>query len=239
MEILDEYDHLRYVSEPDDGQSDAINKGFEMADGDVVAWLNSDDVFFDTEVIERVVDYLGERDAEVIYGDMALLDGGSNVLKLQCVPDFDIHKLLRYCFVEQPALFFDGEVVSQHRLDEELEYVMDYEFWLRLSRQYEFEHVDDVLAGDRNHEQRKILADREAMQAEARELQRQYGVRHGRRFQFDRAVDRLFSGIPRRVTSAVRTLSVHLQDPKFAFDGELRPAGEMLQNLRVPNHELV
>ena len=61
-EILDEYDHLQYVSEPDDGQSDAINKGFEMADGDVVAWLNSDDVFFDTEVIERVVDYLDERE---------------------------------------------------------------------------------------------------------------------------------------------------------------------------------
>ncbi len=167
LDILREYDDdITWVSEPDEGQSDAINKGFNMTDGDIIGWLNSDDVYFDTEALARVVSYFDRYDADVIYGNIVLLDAESNVKKVHAVPEFDYRKLLRYCFIEQPALFFRSSVLEEERLDTDLAYVMDYEFWLRLARDYEFRHVGDILAGDRNHSQRKILKDREAMQAE-------------------------------------------------------------------------
>lgn len=240
IEILREYDDdLTWISEPDDGQSDAINKGFEMANGEYVGWLNSDDVYLDTEVVERVVDYFEQTGSDLIYGDMALLDSDSNVLKVYCVPDFDMQLLLRYCFVEQPSLFFRGKVVAENRLDTELAYVMDYEFWLRLAAKYEFCHVDDVLAGDRNHPERKILGDRDQMLAEARELQATYGVTHDTRYQIDRALDKMFSGLPRRARAIAATLALHRGPLTLAFDGELRSRREMLKNTFTANRNLL
>lgn len=240
LDILREYDDdIRWVSEPDEGQSDAINKGFDMATGEYVGWLNSDDVYFDTIVLERVVDYFEQTGADVIYGDMALLDADSNVLKLHCVPDWDYDRLLRSCFVEQPALFFRREVLEGNRLDVDLAYVMDYEFWLRLGREYEFHHVSDVLAGDRNHPDRKILDQREAMQAEAAEIAREYGAPAGREYRLGRAVDAVASGGPRRLAAIARTIELHRSPPTLAFDGELCPLGTMLANVFRPNRTLV
>jgi len=239
IDVLKEHDYLEFISEPDDGQADAINKGFEMANGDIVGWLNSDDVYFDTGVFDRVVRYFDHIGSDIVYGDMALINEDSEVLKLHCPPEFDAIKLLRYCFITQPSLFFASNVVENNRLDEDLEYVMDYEFWLRLSREYEFTHVNDVLAGDRNHSERKIIANQDRMRAETREIQRQYGVRLGRRFEFDRRVSKLTSGLPRRLKSVEQALQFHHDTPDFAFNGELKPLSKMVRNALQPNHELV
>lgn len=239
VDILKEHDHIEFISEPDDGQADAINKGFEMANGDIVGWLNSDDVYFDTSVFDRVVRYFDDTGSDIVYGDMALIDEDSEVLKVHCPPDFDAIKLLRYCFITQPSLFFASNVIGNNRLNEDLEYVMDYEFWLRLSREYEFTHVNDVLSGDRNHSGRKIIANRDQMRAEMREIQQQYGVRRGRRFEFDRQVSKLTSGLPRRLKSVKQTLRFHHDPPDFAFDGELKPQSAMVRKTLQPNHELV
>jgi glycosyltransferase involved in cell wall biosynthesis len=240
--ILESHDEsLTWVSEPDDGQSDAINKGFDMADGDIVGWLNSDDVYFDTGVLDRVVSYFEQTGADVVYGDVALIDAESQVLKLHTVPEFDYDKLLRYCFIEQPSLFFRSEVLEENRLDTDLAYVMDYEFWLRLAAEWEFRYVPDVLSGDRNHEARKILNDRDQMQAEGREMKRRYGGRDHRSLgrRIDRVGDVLTSGMPRRLTAVRRTLAVHDDTPELAFDGELRPRPEMLLNVFRPNRSLL
>lgn len=242
LDILQEYDDtIEWLSEPDEGQSDAINKGFDMVDGDIVGWLNSDDVYFDTEALERVVSYFNRYDADVIYADMALLDADSNVLKIHTVPDFDYDKLLRYCFIEQPALFFRSNVLDEERLDTDLAYVMDYEFWLRLAQHYDFRHVGDVLAGDRNHDQRKILKDREAMQAEGREMTRAYGATEPGTLahRIERARDILTSGIPRRVTALQQTIALHRNSPELAFDGALCSRSTMLKNVFRPNRDLL
>lgn len=242
LDILREYeDAIEWISEPDDGQSDAINKGFDMVDGDIVGWLNSDDVYFDTEALERVISYFNRYDADVIYGDMALLDAESNVLKVHTVPDFDYNKLLRYCFIEQPALFFRSNVLEEERLDTDLAYVMDYEFWLRLARKNEFRHVSDVLAGDRNHDQRKILKDREAMQAEGRKMTRAYGATDPDTLthQVERVRDIVTSGLPRRMTAVQKTLALHRNSPELAFDGTLFPRDTMLKNVFRPNRALL
>lgn len=240
LEILREYDDaIEWVSESDEGQSDAINTGFDMVDGDVVGWLNSDDIYFDVGVLERVTDYFRRYDADVIYGDIALIDADSDVLKLRCVPDWEYDRLLRGCFVEQPALFFRREVLASERLDVDLEYVMDYEFWLRLGREYEFRHVDDVLAADRNHPDRKILDQRTAMQEEATQIAREYGAPTGTTYRVGRLADAAVSGVPRRLAAAYRTIQMHRTPPRLAFDGELLPLPEMLRNVLRPNRTLV
>lgn len=242
LDILQAHDDsIRWLSEDDDGQSDAINKGFDMAEGDIVGWLNSDDVFYDTEVLDRVVSYFDTYDADVVYGDMALLEADSDVMKFQIVPKFDYGKLLRYCFIEQPALFFTAGALEGERLNTDLAYVMDYEFWLRLARDHEFRHVDDVLAGDRNHENRKILHDREQMKQEGKEMRQSYGavdpdsIEH----RIQRLRDKLTSGMPRRLKAVRRTLDHHRRRPELAFDGELYPRSEMIRNVFRPNRVLL
>jgi glycosyltransferase involved in cell wall biosynthesis len=242
VELLEARDEtIRWVSEDDDGQSDAINKGFDMSTGEIVGWLNSDDVYFDTTVLERVVEYFEQTDADVLYGDMALISAASEVLKLQLVPDFDYEKLLRYCFIEQPSLFFRREVLEDERLNTELDYVMDYEFWLRLAQDYTFLHVSDVFSGDRNHANRKILNDRDRMQAEGREMTRRFGApdHSSLSHRIGRFRDVVTSGIPRRAAAVPRTIRLHMDPPTLAFDGELRPLHEMLRNVAIDNSSLV
>lgn len=242
IEILESYadeEYFTYVSEPDDGQADALNKGFDEINGEVVGWLNSDDVLFDTGTAERVVEYFDQFESDVIYGDMALIDAESDVLKIRCVPEFDYDRLLRSCFIEQPALFFRADVLEEERLDTSLDIVMDYEFWLRLGNRYEFKHVSDVLAGDRNHKDRKILNTRTKMEEESEEVRNRYRTSDGVPGQFTRIRDAVFSGVPRRLQAARRTLNLHSDEPDLAFDGALRPRAEMLGNVFRQNRNLV
>ena len=236
LDVLRAHDEeLDWVSEPDEGQADAINKCFDRATGDIVGWLNSDDVYFDTGVLERVVRYFEAYDADVIYGDVGVIDGNSDVLKLFVVPEFDYGRLLRGCFIEQPALFFRDHVLREHRLDTNLDIVMDYEFWLRLAREFEFRHVPDVLAGDRNHSKRKILDRREELTREAMAVRRKYGATFGQDQRFARARDVVASSVPRGFVMAERTYRLHRNPPKLAFDGELLPLRVMLGNLLQAN----
>lgn len=240
IDILQKYNNqLTWISEPDDGQSDAINKGFDMAEGDIIAWLNSDDVLFDVNVLDRVVHYFESLSADIVYGDMALLNSESQVLKLQIVPDFDYKRLLMKCFIEQPSLFFRGHVIDDENLNTNLEYVMDYEFWLRLAQNYEFKHVDDVLSGDRNHKQRKILNHRDDMQAEAEEIRRKYHGPTGDTRRLQTRQDLLTSGIPRAIKAAIRTIWIHINKPELAFDGELQSERKVIANIFRANRSLV
>lgn len=243
IEVLDEYDdrhdHLEWVSEPDDGQADAINKGFDMASGDIIGWLNSDDVYFDPGVLSRVAERIERTRADIIYGDIALIDQDSKVLKLHLTPRFEYGKLLRYCFIDQPALFLDADVLNGERLDSDLEYAMDYEFWLRIARDYEFRHVADVLAGDRNHPARKILNERKRMRTEARNVAKRYGAATGWQYRVGRGTDVVSSGVPRRLKATIQTIQLHRNLPQLAFDGQLCPLNKMLRNVFKPNRTLV
>lgn len=237
VSMLEQYD-VEWVSEPDDGQADAINKGFDRASGDIVGWLNSDDVYFDVDVISRVVEYFECFDADIIYGDIAWLNARSEVLKLWVVPDFDYEMLRRYCFIEQPAVFFDMGVVKEHKLDTSMETANDYEYWLRLGRKYTFRHVRDVLAGDRNHPARKSLAMREQLEADSERIRSMYDADRTTP-RLTRMMDYAFSGIPRGVETLLRTIKLHRDQVGLAFDGRLRPLPEMCVNVYHQNHLLV
>lgn len=235
--ILREFD-VDWTSEPDEGQADAVNKGFDRVSGDIVGWLNSDDVYFDIGVLSRVVEYFDRTDADIIYGDVAILDADSTVHKLWAVPSFDYEMLCRYCFLEQPAVFFRRHVVDEHRLDTDVDIVIDYDFWLRLGREYTFEHVPDVLAGDRNHGERKSIAMRDQMAADARRVRERHG-QEPTPSGLDRVSDFLQAGIPRGIETLVRTVQLRRNNRTLAFDGEMRSFPELLINAGRPNRGLV
>lgn len=229
-EYADRVDYdVQWRSEPDDGQSAAINEGFDRAEGEIVGWLNSDDVYFDTTVFSRVADYFDRTDADVLYGDIAYVDGRSRVTEIDVRPAFERAKLAYRILLAQPATFFRREVVESEQLDTSLRFCMDYEYWIRLSERYDVRHVRDVFSGFRRHEAQKT-EDQAAVTREADEMIAGYRdslPEPSRNVVLDNA---LVEG-SRVLASAAETVRLHRTRPQLAFDGELAPLSEMLLNL--------
>jgi glycosyltransferase involved in cell wall biosynthesis len=183
VEILKKYEkeyNLKWISEPDKGQSDAVNKGFERARGQIMGWLNSDDVYVDRHAISCVVSKSKESsDVDVIYGDGIDIDENNLVLKaIHSIPWFSFNRLIRFDFIIQPSCFFSRETVQQHKLDTKIDLPMDYEYYLRLAAQgLKFRHVNKLLSATRWHEQAKSMSRAGEVRAESRKVTKLYGQR--------------------------------------------------------------
>ncbi len=220
--------NLLWISELDEGQSDAVNKGFAMAKGEIIGWLNSDDVYFDTHVITTVVKYFNKNShIDVIYGDAVVINKDNLIMKVICTKEFDYKDLQKTCFIVQPALFFRRRIIDKHKLDTALSYAMDYEFWLRLAKQYSFRRVDHILAGDRNHERRKIISGRDEMIKETILVSADYCKYHDR----GSLLGRIFnvSGRVRTLRGLMKLQSLY-SNRDFAFDAKLD--GRLSSSLR-------
>jgi glycosyltransferase involved in cell wall biosynthesis len=184
IEILKKYEkeyNLKWVSEPDKGQSDAVNKGFQKAGGQIIGWLNSDDVYVDRQVVSYIVSkFEGLNDADLIYGDGIMIDENNLVLKaIHYIPWSSYNRLVRLDYILQPSCFFRGHVVQQHKLDIGLDLGMDYEYYLRLAAQgFKFRHVTRVLSGWRLHEKAKNVSKRQELGAESKQVKELYGLHH-------------------------------------------------------------
>lgn len=128
---------LRWVSERDRGQSDAINRGFAQTTGEVLGWLNSDDAYA-PGALRAVAEYLGQhRDVAMVYGDADFIDAGGNRIG-RCAhvePTFRRRRLLHYSdFIVQPAAFFRRSAFDAvGGLDPSLNWAMDYDLWLKFA----------------------------------------------------------------------------------------------------------
>ena len=166
---------MRWISEPDEGHADAVNKGFAMAKEEIIGWLNSDDVYFDRGTVSAVVEaFQKHSEADIIYGDCAYIWEDGTILRVQCVPYFRYSRLLRGCFLEQPAVFFRSHVVKRHKLEKRLKVAIDYEYWLRIGKEYRFVHIPRILAADRNHRGRISVAQADKLKAVGEQLRKEY-----------------------------------------------------------------
>lgn len=144
LDILRRYPQVRWISEPDHGQADALNKGFRLAQGEIIGWLNADDMYLPGSIIS-VVDYF-ERWPEVdfIHGEVDYIDLNGTVLYTSPGQEFILLQALQENPINQPAAFFRRNVFERVGfLREDLHYVFDYEFWLRLGRVVENRHVPE------------------------------------------------------------------------------------------------
>lgn len=159
LEVLEKYkNRITMISEADKGQSDAINKGFRMAKGVIVAWLNSDDIY-EKGCISRVVrEFQKNRNIALVYGDGYILDeAGCKVKKFEHTQEFDLWKLVNFWdYIMQPAAFFSREHLRQvGYLDVNLHYCMDWDLWIKLANAGEVQYIEECLACSREYAETK------------------------------------------------------------------------------------
>lgn len=132
---------VQLIREPDRGQTHAINKALARASGDIVGWLNSDDLYADG-ALAAVADVFGRNPQENwLVGHCEIVDAAGRPMRSAVAryKEFRLHryrraKLLRENFIPQPAVFWRREFGERiGTLDESLHYTMDYDLWLRMS----------------------------------------------------------------------------------------------------------
>jgi glycosyltransferase involved in cell wall biosynthesis len=159
VKILAAYsDRLRAIVEPDRGQSEAINKGFRLARGEIVSWLNCDDILR-PEAIEKVVAvFAANGNLGMAYGDGYLLDAQG---RLRCALPrpglMNVWKLVHVSyFLLQPATFFRRDVLDEiGLLDESLHWGMDWDLAIRIAKRFSTAYVAAPLAGQREYAETK------------------------------------------------------------------------------------
>jgi len=213
---------LEWVSEPDEGQSHAINQGFERASGRIVGWLNSDDVYFFRDTVERMVETFEARpDTEVLYGDHVEIGREGEIRRVRRALDWDYDRLRRGYSIPQPATFFRDYVVSDRGLNTDFDYSMDLEYWLYLGRRYTVEHVPRLVAGNRMYAENKRRAGDDEHAEESARVRRAYGGPE--RVPPARRVGDTARILWNRLAATPRILAFDDGDP-FAFDARV-PSG--------------
>ncbi len=164
LEILERHPHLRWISEPDRGQSDAINKGFLMATGDLVGWLNADDYYLPGS-LDAIASAAAEHpEADVLYGDCIFVDPDGRVVRSKVEHDFDPQVLLYFgCYIPSTSTFFRRRLIDRGLLlDCDYRVAMDFEFFARLARLgCSFHYVPRFIAAFRWHDDNVSLRNTE------------------------------------------------------------------------------
>lgn len=150
IDILRRYEgRLTWISEPDMGQSHAINKGFKMAKGDILCWLNSDDIF-EPGAIGLIAEYMHRNpQVEMVYGEGNFIDEhGSQLIKFPYTRPFDLWALTHQLdFILQPTTFFRAAMMRRiGYVDESLHWCMDWDLFIRIGRQCRVDYLPHYLA---------------------------------------------------------------------------------------------
>jgi glycosyltransferase involved in cell wall biosynthesis len=178
MKLLKQYEHLEWVSEPDKGQSDAINKGFKRSKGEIIAWLNSDDIYMPGAISEAVAALQQHPDWGIVYSNLIEIDSTGKSLRRFVTDEFDLEQEInRGNIIPQPASFFRRGVIEQAGwIDERYHYAMDYDLWIRAARIAPIKKVDGWWAGFRLHETSKTVSENQKFWAEERAISRKHGA---------------------------------------------------------------
>jgi len=162
VDIIRKYEkQLAYwVSEPDNGQTDAINRGFARARGDVLAWINSDDTY-EPGAFKEAVGYLGDHpEVGLVYGNAHFIDADSKIIGDFPAARTNI-KLLRqgYVHIPQQAAFFKADLWKKvGPLDPSFYFAMDYDLWVRLGGLAPIAYYPRLWANFRLHGDAKTIA---------------------------------------------------------------------------------
>jgi glycosyltransferase involved in cell wall biosynthesis len=219
--VLGRHPHLRWVSESDRGQANAINKGFRMASGDVLGWLNADDYYL-PGAISAAVGELVASGCALVHGGWRQVDEEGRTIKDVAAVPFDYSRQLeeRNAVAQPGSLFTRVAFDAVGGLDETLDYALDYELWLKLGSRFEVRHVDRVLAAYRYHPSSKSVSEYQRFAAETWRASRRHGARlrsplfvhfylpytHPRLYRLARRAAAIVSGLPRLVVGLRRML---------------------------------
>lgn len=160
--MKEEQQRVFWISEADSGQSNALNKGFRRAKGEIIGWLNSDDRYHPGCFDHIVQAFHDNPDVDIVYGDYLMVDEIGNTIEIRREIEFNAF-ILRYhriLYIPTTATFFRRLIFDEcNWLDEKLQYAMDLEFFIRLSeRGYRFKHIPHLLADFRMQPESKTCS---------------------------------------------------------------------------------
>ncbi len=161
-----------WVSEKDHGQADAINKGFGRATGEVVAWLNSDDLYRPGAIQRAASIFQEDPEVGMVYSDVDSIDADGKVFNRMRYAQWGIRDLMAFNILGQPGVFFRRSVLeSSGYLDLSYQYLLDHHLWLRMALNAPLKYLPgEVWAAARIHAGAKNVADAAGFGKEAYRL---------------------------------------------------------------------
>lgn len=179
VDILARYaNRVRVISEPDEGQADAINKGFRLAQGDILGWLNSDDLYLPGAISAVVRFFRARPDARFAYGDALAIGAHDRICGIRAHVRQTNHDdlLANGDYIVQPAAFWRADLWRETgELNAGLRYTMDYDYWLRVSQHSALHYIPVCLAAERLHNAAKTARGSRERIEEVEKLARHYG----------------------------------------------------------------
>jgi len=179
LDVLRNQSFAQWISEPDQGQADAINKGFQRATGNILCYLCADDML-EPHALSKVKDIFEKNsNVDVVYGDGYFLESDSGWKRLKKAGPFSYERLTRKGnFLIQPAVFWKRRIYAWFGdFDKSLQYCMDHEFWLRIGGQTVWHYLEEPLATSRLHADAKTSRSLATAWREAATMQARYDVR--------------------------------------------------------------
>lgn len=161
VEIIQRYANQLafWVSEPDNGQADAINKGFSKATGKYIAWLNSDDVYYPGAVASAVAALEANSDVAFVYGQDVSVDGNGKTITTHKHSQYDVLDFLSMRIIGQPAVFMRKSAFdATDGLNLEFHFLLDHQLWIQMARIAPVLYVPEIWAEAKYHPDAKNIA---------------------------------------------------------------------------------
>ena len=162
MEVIQKYAHhlAWWVSEKDRGQADAINKGFARATGEIVAWVNSDDLYYSPQAVSQAVQALqANPQAGMVYADGLKITAEGRLLDWFRYPQYSLQDLLAFNVLLQPSVFMRRQAAQEAGyLPVDSRLLLDHELWIQIAARHPVLHVDGIWSVERSHESAKTIS---------------------------------------------------------------------------------
>ena len=155
LDILKKYDKsIRWISEPDKGISDAMNKGIKMSKGEIISHLHSDDLYYPHTLSEVAEIFRDNPETMWLYGNHDFIDKDGNIIKKIRLGKYNYEQLKRLNYITHSSVFVKRDVFDElGYFDTSLNYAMDYDMWVRIGRHYDPCQTTETLSSFRFHDE--------------------------------------------------------------------------------------
>ena len=172
-------DKIAWVSEPDNGETEALNKGIKMAKGEIIAFVSSDNML-EPDAIEKVVAFFKEHlEVDMVSGGANIIDENGKIIEVIYPPKvFSLKRLIRklgsYGMIEPATFIKKGVLEEVHGFGEKIKYVNEMDLFIRIGMEYNVAHIPHILANFRQNPEATTLRKSKELRAEFRVLGKKY-----------------------------------------------------------------